>query len=167
MFVRFHECLVVIERDSVCRCGACKTASRLGVKFVIHFGEIQEISVAGFTKATGVDMIVAHKLLKTTYRVREHILVTEAGAGGAGHPRGAGRLKWEQESSEYDGVGEVRYHFASLEPLLELVPQVPPRANDVKRLGENSFTTEVDQPMAEVYRFSWIWIRGISGCQVC
>ena len=77
MFVRFHECLVVIERDSVCRCGACKTASHLGVKFVIHFGEIQEISVAGFTKATGLDMIVAHRLLKNDVPVREHVLVTK------------------------------------------------------------------------------------------
>ena len=152
MFVRFHECLVVIERDSVCRCGACKTASHLGVKFVIHFGEIQEISVAGFTKATGLDMIVAHRLLKNDVPVREHVLVTEAGAEGLGTPDGSGRLKWEKESSEYEGVGEVRYHFASLEPLLELVPPVPPRPNDVERLGENSFTVEVDRPMAEVYR---------------
>ena len=111
MFVRFHECLVVIERDSVCRCGAWSLAP-LGVKFIIHFGEIQEISVAGFTKATGREMIVAHKLLKNDIPVREHILVTEAGTEVLGTPGESGRLRWEKESSE-KGVGEVRYDFAS------------------------------------------------------
>ena len=152
MFVRFHECLVAIECDAVCTCGACRTASHLGVKFVVHFGEIQEISIAGFTKATGVDMIVAHRLLKNDVPAREHILVTEAGVEKLGAPDKSNKLKWEMESSEYDGVGEVRYHFASLEPLLELVPSVPPRPNDVKRLGENSFSVEIDRSMTEVYR---------------
>ena len=112
-------------------------------------------------------MIVAHRLLKNDIPVREHILVTEAGAEVLGTPEGSGRLIWEKESSEYEGVGEVRYHFASLEPLLELVPPVPPRPNDVKRLGENSFTVEVDCPWPRSIEFFWIWIRGISGLQAC
>ncbi len=31
MFLRFHERLAVIERDSICRCGACRTSARLCV----------------------------------------------------------------------------------------------------------------------------------------
>ncbi len=152
MFVRFHECLAAIERDSVCPCGACQTASGLGVKFVVHFGEIQEISVAGFSKAAGLDIIIAHKLLKTNVPQREHILITEAGAEGLGDPTGSERLSWEMENTRYHGIGEVRYQVASLESLLDLVPEVPPRPNDVTRLGEDSFTVEVDRPMAEVHR---------------
>ena len=64
MFSNFHRQLMVIERDTVCQCGACQTASNLTLKFIAHFGYIKEIKVAQFVKATGIDMIVAHQLLK-------------------------------------------------------------------------------------------------------
>ena len=56
MFANFHQRLRVIERDTVCQCGACQTASNLTLKFIAHFGYIKEIKVAQFVKATGIDM---------------------------------------------------------------------------------------------------------------
>ena len=66
MFTRFHSRLRLIERDAVCQCGACQSVSDLTLKFVVHFGLIKEFSIRGFTKASGVDMIIAHRLLKPT-----------------------------------------------------------------------------------------------------
>jgi hypothetical protein len=68
---------MVIERDTVCQCGACQTASNLTLKFIVHFGYIKEIKVAQFVKATGIDMIVAHRLLKNDVGAHEYILITE------------------------------------------------------------------------------------------
>lgn len=152
MFLRFHERLAVIERDSICRCGACQTASGLGVKFIVHVGKIREIRVAGFTKPAGVDMIIAHRLLKSGLSLREYILVTEAGVEGLGGLEPSGRLTWGTESSELEGIGEFQYRVASLEPLRDIVPEVAPRKNDVRRLGDASFAAEVDCGMADVYR---------------
>ena len=136
IFLRFHERLGAIERYSVCPCGACRTASGLGLKFIVHFGNIQEINVAGITKAAGLDMIIAHRLLKTDVPLPEYILITEAGAAGLRGTQGSDQLSWATDSSRYEGIGEVRYQFASLEPLLELVPKIPPRRNDVTPVGE-------------------------------
>jgi hypothetical protein len=58
MFSNFHRQLMVIERDTVCQCGACQSATNLTLKFVAHFGAIKEVKVAHFVKATGVDMII-------------------------------------------------------------------------------------------------------------
>ena len=77
MFANFHQRLRVIERDTVCQCGACQTASNLTLKFIAHFGYIKEIKVAQFVKATGIDMIVAHRLLKNDVDADEYILITE------------------------------------------------------------------------------------------
>jgi hypothetical protein len=77
MFANFHQRLMVIERDTVCQCGACQTASNLTLKFIVHFGYIKEIKVAQFVKATGIDMIVAHRLLKNDVGAHEYILITE------------------------------------------------------------------------------------------
>ena len=41
MFESFHKQLKIIERDSVCQCGACKTASNLTLKFIAHHGMVQ------------------------------------------------------------------------------------------------------------------------------
>ena len=71
MFANFHRRLRVIERDTVCQCGACQTASNLTLKFIAHFGYIKEIKVAQFVKATGIDMIVAHRLLKNDIDANE------------------------------------------------------------------------------------------------
>ncbi len=44
MFESFHTQLKIIERDSICHCGACKAASNLTLKFIAHHGVVQEIS---------------------------------------------------------------------------------------------------------------------------
>ncbi len=46
MFDRFHEKLKLIERDTICECGACQTATDLSLKFIAHYGKIKEIKVA-------------------------------------------------------------------------------------------------------------------------
>jgi hypothetical protein len=40
IFDAFHRQLMVIERDTVCQCGACQGASGLTLKFVAHYGFI-------------------------------------------------------------------------------------------------------------------------------
>src|SRR5215467_6587828 len=68
MFANFHRRLRLIERSKLCQCGACQTASNLTLKFIAHFGYIKEIKVAQFVKATGIDMIVAHRLQSANSR---------------------------------------------------------------------------------------------------
>ena len=62
MFTNFHNHLKIIERDSICQCGACQTASNLSLEFVLHYGPIQEMRIGNFVKASGIDMIIAHRL---------------------------------------------------------------------------------------------------------
>ena len=76
MFRNFHIRIKVIERDSICQCGACQTASNLTMKFIVHYGTIKEIKVANFSKASGLDMVIAHRLLKNSINSSEYILVT-------------------------------------------------------------------------------------------
>src|SRR5438093_9474241 len=43
MFSKFHQQLKIIERDTVCQCDACQSATNLTLKFIVHFGYIKEI----------------------------------------------------------------------------------------------------------------------------
>src|SRR6476469_7227021 len=101
MFESFHKQVKIIERDSVCQCGAGKTASNLSLKFVAHHGVVQEIKVRQFTKCSGVDMIVAHRLLKNQIASHEYILATPSCFDFSSLEQSAAALAWERSSEEY------------------------------------------------------------------
>src|SRR6476620_560372 len=115
MFANFHQRLRVIERDTVCQCGACQTASNLTLKFIAHFGYIKEIKVAQFVKATGIDMIVAHRLLKNDIRSHEYILITTPCCEVLAADDTNGGFEWTQSGQAYPTIGDVQYDFATLD----------------------------------------------------
>lgn len=81
---------------------------------MIHYGELNVIPVAHFRKATGMDMIIAHRLLKNRIGTPEYILATNAYRNCfAAHDDDAG-LTWEQSEETYDNIGEVHYTYARL-----------------------------------------------------
>jgi hypothetical protein len=123
MFSNFHRQLMVIERDTVCQCGACQTASNLTLKFIVHFGYIKEIKVAQFVKATGIDMIVAHRLLKNDVDENEYILITEPCCSAVGQEEGGAKLQWAKSSQAYETIGNVGYEFATLTDYRAQIPE--------------------------------------------
>ena len=130
MFSKFHQQLNIIERDTVCQCGACQSATNLTLKFIAHFGSIKEIQVARFVKATGVDMIVAHRLLKNDVDSHEYILITGACCHAVGQARDP-MLTWTRSGYTYHAIGSVDYEFATLTDYKMRIPPPPERPNFV------------------------------------
>jgi len=77
MFVDFHTQLKIIQRDNVCQCGACRSAINLTLKFVTHYGVLDETVIGNFSKIIGSDVILAHRLLKNNLKTNEYLLLTE------------------------------------------------------------------------------------------
>ena len=69
---------------TTCTCGACTRAGSLDLKFVLHAGKYVLQDIAGSRELTGLDVVLAHRLLKN--RVAEvvgtggYLLVTDAAA---------------------------------------------------------------------------------------
>lgn len=68
----------LISECSICICDACKAVGRLTIKAVLHHGEAVFTQVRQFTKVSGEDVILAHRLLKTSIAQKEYVLVTES-----------------------------------------------------------------------------------------
>jgi hypothetical protein len=68
----------LISECGICVCEACKAVGRLTIKAVLHHGEAVFTQVRQFTKVSGEDVILAHRLLKTSIAQREYVLVTES-----------------------------------------------------------------------------------------
>jgi hypothetical protein len=152
MFSNFHQRLSVIERDTVCQCGACQTASNLTLKFIAHFGYIKEIKVAQFVKATGIDMIVAHRLLKNDVTSDEYILITGSCCEAVGQGGENAKLRWEKSRQAYETIGSVEYEFATLTDYKASIPQPPPASRFVVEKGDDSLELLIDAPVRAVYQ---------------
>ena len=61
-----------------CSCDACQHIDTLRLKLVVHSGRAVVYSIAGNVDLSGVDVIIAHRLLKNSVPSHEYILLTEA-----------------------------------------------------------------------------------------
>jgi hypothetical protein len=126
-FEAFHAHLKTYEANRICDCGACSSAHGLSLKMVAHAGPVELISVRGFEKPYGPDVIVAHRLLKNDLRPAEYLLVTEAALAGSREPIAA--PEWSElctGSALVEDVGPVSYQWVPLAPLLDRLPDPPP-----------------------------------------
>ena len=152
MFANFHQRLMVIERDTVCQCGVCQTASNLTLKFIVHFGYIKEIKVAQFVKATGIDMIVAHRLLKNDVGAHEYILITEPCCAAVGQDDANPKFQWAKSSQAYETIGNVAYEFATLTGYKSQFPPPPAPPRFVVEKGDDNLAVVINAPLKAVYQ---------------
>jgi hypothetical protein len=152
MFSKFHQQLNVIERDTVCQCGACQSATNLTLKFIAHYGHIKEIKVAQFVKATGVDMIVAHRLLKNDVDSHEYILITGACCEAVGQTVPDPMLSWSKSSYTYHAIGNVDFEFATLTDYKTHIPPPPERPKFVVDKGDDNLEIIINAPLKAVYQ---------------
>jgi class 3 adenylate cyclase len=106
----FRTRLRSLRQASSCTCEACRRIPELGLKFVAHAGQVVTQRVAGRTELAGVDVIVAHRLLKAatpaTVGLDRYALLTDACVRRLGLDASALGLV---EGVEYfDYLGEVR-----------------------------------------------------------
>ena len=152
MFSDFQRQLMVIERDTVCQCRACQSAGNLTLKFIAHFGYIKEIKVVQFVKATGVDMIIAHRLLKNDVDSDEYVLITAPCCEAVGRSDPDPTLQWSKSSQRYDGIGEVGYEFATLTNYKAQIPPPPaPPSFDIEK-GDDNIDILILAPLKAVYQ---------------
>ena len=152
MFLQFHQQLNIIERDTVCQCGACQSATNLTLKFIAHYGYIKEINVARFVKATGVDMIVAHRLLKNDVDSHEYILMTGSCCNAVGLARPDPMLIWTKSSYTYHAIGNIDYEFATLTDYRTRIPPLPARPKFVVDKGNDNLEIIINAPLKDVYQ---------------
>ncbi len=158
MYIAFHKHLKRYEYERICRCGACSSAYNLSLKFVIHYGEVDFITVKNITKPFGEEVIKIHRLLKNKIDIKEYALYTDT--------------ILEEESNheiiegEYD-FGKIKYSFKSLAHYLSEIPEIEPIPEDVPKHKIISKSTHVKLPILDLYEvisnfdYRLLWAKGI------
>lgn len=89
----------------LCALNPCaRKAQDLRLKVVIHAGEVALEHIHGFDKLFGMDVILAHRLLKNSVPAQEYVLMTEAAYNWLGDFH---QLEPERQAQYYDGIGVV------------------------------------------------------------
>jgi hypothetical protein len=151
MFRIFHTRLKLIERDSICQCGACQSATDLTLKFVVHYGPIKEIRISRFTKASGLDMIIAHRLMKNSIQSDEYILTTQRYLDALNEQDQNHDLAWLSSSESYPVIGQLDYQYALLDTIRQGVPD-PPLPEPVAFVkGSDTIGIDIDVSIRRTY----------------
>ena len=134
MFLSFHAYLNSIEHNNVCQCGACTTASNLTLKFISHYGELEEVTIDKFNKLIGSDVILVHRLLKNSIHSHEYILLTENYLNSQTEEIKdiEDWIKLENNVEEIKNFGKVKSKYISLSELRSSIP--PPTKSEILKL---------------------------------
>jgi hypothetical protein len=160
IFNAFHYKRKWMQQHTVCPCGACQAIIDLSLKFVAHHGPLAELKVGRFTKPSGPDMIVAHRLLKNSINSNEYVLITECICGQDEDENGGhAGLQWQTASDEFASIGKVDYRYALLEEAKKEVPD-PPEL-EAYALCDTSFYVNI--PIAAHYRDAYMVVMNIPG----
>ena len=106
-FVAFKDCQQELEADDSCSCGACRRVANLDLKIIAHHGRFLRQVVGGRGQVAGVDVILAHRLLKNGLaQKRAYLLLTEAALRWLGIDLTRANLTAHVE--RYEHLGDVR-----------------------------------------------------------
>ena len=114
----------LISECDICLCEACRTVGRLAMKAVLHHGEAVFTQVRQFTKVSGEDVILAHRLLKAPIEQREYVLVTESMQALLGNLDGRAAEARTENCGELGRVNINVYYLSQNE-----LPAVPSKAS--------------------------------------
>jgi hypothetical protein len=167
IYKNFHSHIKLIERDTICRCGACSTVTNLGLKFIVHFGNLRELKVSKFNKIMGSDVILAHRLLKNNITQQEYILLTNNYINSQDHNSNPKVQNFEKTHEKVENYGDLQIYFQDLSNLKKEIPIL--EKNRFLPNGKNSpeIKISVNAPLETVFRnlidnkTKMFWIKGI------
>ncbi|KAA0220947.1 DUF2652 domain-containing protein [candidate division KSB1 bacterium] len=148
-YLKFHQYLRQIKRDTLCKCGACQNVGALTLKVIAHHGEMSLVKIKDRRKLIGKDVIVAHRLLKNTVSSSEYLLVTQTLLQAAGERSAPAQMQAHHET--YAHLGELRVYVQTLSHLQPQVSQVPEPLHCLQFPNPLVITKQIAAPLENVY----------------
>jgi class 3 adenylate cyclase len=104
LFRIFSERVTELSQSNTCACNACMHIDQLRLKVIVHSGEALFHRVVHFLELAGLDVIIAHRLLKNSIAADQYLLVTEAARSDLEF---SGQVQFVTGAEDYADVGRV------------------------------------------------------------
>jgi hypothetical protein len=115
------------------------------------------MKVGRFTKQSGVDMIVAHRLMKNAIQNNEYLLITEKLLNEVTDATESLQMDWLAASEEYHSIGKIDYRFSLLNDARKNVPD-PPAVEDHYPIDQSAY---FEKPIAANYMDVYMTVMDI------
>ena len=171
MYVQFHAHLKRYEAFRICQCGACCTANKLALKFILHFGDLATKHVKEYAKLFGNELIVAHRLMKNDIPLNQYVLLTHQLINACSAWVELKQVSWD-EFHEGEGTYDeetVKYCYLSLDALAAHVPE--PKIEDYSVKGAETIGLQLEAlihaPLEMVFSIisdvasKHLWVDGV------
>lgn len=103
-FEAFARAILAASEFTLCSCPSCQNVDQLKLKIVVHSGEALFHKVGPFSDVSGVDVILAHRLLKNSIPSDEYVLMTESAYREIEFPAEVEVTRGEEH---YEGFGAI------------------------------------------------------------
>ncbi len=103
-FEAFARGILAASEFALCKCPSCQNIDQLKLKIVVHSGEAVLHQVGRFSGVSGVDVILAHRLLKNSIPSDEYVLMTESAYREIQFPTEVEVTRGEEH---YEGFGAI------------------------------------------------------------
>jgi len=114
----FADKLAELSQSNTCPCDACMNIETLHLKIIVHSGQALLYQLGRFEELSGVDVIIAHRLLKNSVTVPEYILLTEAAYREVEFPVELPVMPMEETYADF-GTIKTYVYFPSTAPAQE------------------------------------------------
>jgi class 3 adenylate cyclase len=104
-FEAFARGILVGSEFALCSCPSCQNIDQLKLKIVVHSGEVVFHKVGPFSDLSGVDVILAHRLLKNSIPSDEYVLMTESAYREIEFPT---EVEVKRGEEHYEGFGAIQ-----------------------------------------------------------
>ena len=104
--------LNVDKCETSCGCPACTGVRSLKIKFILHSGRVGFYRIANFKQIAGLDVIIAHRLLKNSVPTDEYQLISADLLTHLGLAENA--PGWIKNHDTYPVIGTVPYYYREL-----------------------------------------------------
>lgn len=106
-FMAFSAKLKELQESRICGCGACTNIDKLNLKMIVHYGKASIESIGNFQELSGVDVIIAHRLLKNKAQKKRYVLMTSSAKSRVTLPQEAKMEQWEEQDKD---IGSIPVH---------------------------------------------------------
>lgn len=107
-FTVFSDTLIDLSNSELCSCNSCKNLNKLRLKIIVHSGKALFQKIYKYDELGGVDVIIAHMLLKNHIKKDHYILVTSQAYRDIALPKD---IPTRKHLEKYPEVGTVKTHL--------------------------------------------------------
>jgi hypothetical protein len=112
----FSDKLQELSQSNTCPCEACTNINQLNLKIVVHSGRAFFYELGRFQELSGVDVIIAHRLLKNSVPAKQYILMTAAAYQGL---QAVVDFAMTPGVETYEEIGQIKTFVYLPEPALK------------------------------------------------